>query len=181
MKHDAYTINERNQLDILLNKLGSLRRSLEQPFPEVGTEPAYWYKYLDNVKESQGNLHIWISFIACLMAKDYITHKYNVTGWDVAEKAQGAPGLDIDIKTGNGKNIIGEIKTTTPYEKDDFGAAQWTSLERDFEKLRQHNAGIKYLFVTNEVAYKYLERDRDYIRVIGLKVVLLPSGKTFTV
>jgi len=177
----AYTRKESQYISRLLRRLGKLRLAIGKPFPAHEATPEKWFIYLQRIKESQGNWSNYLSFIACLMAKEYIHRIYGIDNWDVAEKPQGAPGLDIDLKTTTGKKIIGEIKTTIPYEEDDLGAAQWTSFENDFRKLRRSRSDIRYLFVTHPLTYKYMKRDSKYIRVPGLKVVLLPTGKQFTV
>ena len=177
----VYTDKESQYINRLLRTLGKLHTAIGKPFPVIEAPPAKWFVYLQRIKESQGNLNNYLSFIACLMAKEYLHRRHGIDNWDVAEKPQGAPGLDIDLKTITGKRIIGEIKTTKPYEEDNFGAAQWTSFENDFRKLRRRRSDVKYLFVTHPLTYKYLKRDSQYVRVSGLKVVLLPTGKHFTV
>ena len=65
------------------------------------------------------------------MAKQYLNTNYGIDDFDAAEKPQGAPGLDIDIKTRSGQRIIAEIKTIYPYQSDDFGAQQKNSFKKD--------------------------------------------------
>src|SRR5579864_2450832 len=86
--------------------------------------PKQWLEYLCTIRAILGNLNNSISFVATQLAKEYLATQLYVSGFDAAEKAQGAPGLDIDIRDSDGRHIVAEIKTTVPYGQTDFGAAQ---------------------------------------------------------
>ena len=114
------------------------------------------YNFFVNFKKIQGNINNSISYIACLLAKEYLLKKHNLVKMDMSIKPQGANGLDIDENLENGKRIIGEIKTIYPLCKNDFGSAQRKSFRNDFKKLNNTNADYKYLFVTEKESYELL-------------------------
>jgi hypothetical protein len=88
-------------------------------------------------------------FSACLLAKQYLVERQGELSLDMAAKAQGAPGLDIDVCSAAGQRIVGEVKTVEPYQPKDFGARQKASFRADFKKLRSSSAAFEYLFVTS--------------------------------
>lgn len=116
--------------------------SLSEPL-----EPTALFAFLSELREIQGNLSNDVSFAATLMAKAYLLPKFGLT-FDAAEKAQGAPGLDIDVMAPDGSRVVGEIKTTVPYQGNDFGAQQAASFKKDFAKLTSAQAKHKFLFIT---------------------------------
>ncbi len=109
------------------------------------------------------------------MAKDYLAKKFRLHPFDAAAKAQGAPGLDIDVQTLDGQRVIGEIKTTTPYLPNDFGAQQRSAFEKDFEKLTTTAADHRFLFVTDRTTFGIIRR-RYADRLPGVVIVLLTTG-----
>lgn len=117
--------------------------------------PAVWYAFLSSLRQIQGNLSNDLSFVATLLAKRYLKNKFGVD-FDAAEKPQGAPGIDIDIQTTGGQRIVGEIKTTVPYQDNDFGAQQAASFKKDFVKLSAATATHKFLFVTEPRAFSVI-------------------------
>lgn len=94
--------------------------------------------------------------------------------FDVSEKPQGASGLDIDERTIDNKRVIGEVKSTTPYAKNDFGSAQKKSFLADFRKLNAAEAEHKFLFVTDERTYEIIKR-RYQTEIPDVTVVLLAN------
>lgn len=108
-----------------------------------------------------------------MLAKRYLTQRFDIQAMDVGEKAQGAKGHDIDIQTKDGLRIIAEIKTTVPYEakRGDFGANQKKELRKDWEKLATASANYKLFFVTNPDAYSIIQS--KYIGELGSTEVVL--------
>jgi hypothetical protein len=98
--------------------------------------------------------------------------------FDVADKAQGAPGLDLDPRTREGRRVIGELKTTTPYLGRALGAQQRVTFQKDFKKLVTADAYAKYFFVTDRAAFEAVRRDFAQ-EITGVIVVLLPEGESF--
>jgi hypothetical protein len=118
-----------------------------------------------------------VSFVATLLAKEYLAGRHSGCAFDCAAKSQSAPGLDINVVVGN-QRIVGEIKTTYPYNETDFGAAQLDSFRADFAKLAAAKADAKYLFLTEPEAFDVLsKRYRRELR--GVSVVSLLDGRKF--
>jgi hypothetical protein len=135
-----------------------------------------WYSYLLDMKHIVGSLDNFVSFVACLMAKDHLLQKSNVQSFEVALRAQNAPGPDIQTMTVDGKIIQGEVKTTIPCNGPYFGGNQEKSVKRDFEKLRKYDAHHKYLFVTNENTFQLLKN--KYAKYLAnVTVVQLLTGE----
>ena len=84
--------------------------------------------------------------------------------------------MDIDLETKDGRRVIGEIKTTTPYNGPDFGAQQRKSFERDFAKLSEARADHRYMFVTENATFKILCRPAFIKKLAGVTIVQLTSG-----
>ena len=117
-----------------------------------------------------------LGFFATLMAKQFLSRRHYVE-FDAAAKAQGAPGLDIDTQTRDGRRVIAEIKTTVPYLGTDFGAQQATSIKKDIVKLNSASADYKYFFVTDASAFKALKAKRYLVSTVGIRIVLLTTGE----
>src|SRR5271166_4986649 len=95
--------------------------------------------------------------------------------FDVGLKPQGAPGLDIDEQTIDGRRVVAEIKTTTPYSLTDLGSQQRASFVGDFKKLNAAAADLKFFFVTDRSSFELMRM--KYARQIpGVRIVLLPEG-----
>ena len=139
-------------------------------------DPVAWHSFLSALRKIQGNLSNDGSFIATLLAKQYLQSKFGVD-FDAAEKPRGAPGIDIDIKTSDGLRIVAEIKTTVPYQVSDFGAQQAASFKKDFVKLAASEADYKFLFVTDSAAYAALQKDKYTKLVPGVRIVHLGTGR----
>ncbi|MGC4193201.1 MAG: hypothetical protein QM589_18800 [Thermomicrobiales bacterium] len=144
--------------------------------PPLSAPPGEWFRYLTAIKEIQGNFSNDLSFVSCLMAKEYLAARLNLPVFDVAEKPQGANGLDIDEMTLDGQRVIGEIKTTTPHHVVRFGAAQIASMRKDFAKLQHHVADHKFMFVTDAASFEVLRR-RYQQHLAGITVVCLSTGE----
>ena len=117
------------------------------------------FSYLNNIKTVLGNYNQDMSYISCLLAKEYLIEKHKIKDIDVSLKAQGASGYDIEAVSETGEIIIAEIKTTQPYHApSDFGATQKDGIINDLDKLINGKADIKYFFVTEKDAYDILQR-----------------------
>jgi hypothetical protein len=58
----------------------------------------------------------------------------------------------------------------------DFGAAQITAFKKDFSKLRETAADLKYMFVTEAEAFRLLLKPKYCRQLPGVSIVLLPTG-----
>ena len=140
----------------------------------ANSDVASWFAYLSVIKALQGNANNDLSFLACLLAKKYLVERHGELSFDAAAKAQGASGLDIDVRTTTGQRIIGEVKTVEPYQLKDFGAQEKASFQADFAKLRSAAATFKYLFVTSKRAHEVLTR-KHRNDLTGITLVLLDA------
>ena len=100
--------------DRIAERVTSLRTFLFANELDSEAVPDRWYRYLNEIKKILGNFNNDVSFIATLLAKSYLTARFESLELDAAGKPQGAPGLDIDLTTEDVERIIGEIKTTIP-------------------------------------------------------------------
>lgn len=174
MNNENMTRKEIDAVYKSFQKLESLRNAL---FTDVNTGDIYEiFKFFNHIKEIMGNFNTDVSFISCLMAKDYLCSQFNLGHFDVSEKSQSAPGPDIEVYTAEGKKIIAEIKSTIPYKDKDFGSQQIDSLRNDFSKLKNSSADYKYMFVTNESAYNILNKKYS-VELDGIMLVLLEQKK----
>ena len=149
-------------------------------FPSLDDAGA-WYVYLAELKAIQGNSSNDVSFIATLMAKQYLARRYGLQGFDAAEKPQGAPGIDIDARLPDGRRLVAEIKTTSPYMPNDLGAQQKAMLEKDFTKLANAIADIKLFLVTETKTFELMKKPKYKSQLSGVTVVLLTTNEEFTV
>lgn len=133
------------------------------------------FELLKGLRRILGNIDNDMSFIGCLLIKEFLQSRHDFPELNMALKAQGSPGLDIDEMTADGKRVIGELKTTYPYKENDLGAQQKNSFIKDFEKLQRNDAEHKYFFLTERhtfdiVCTKYLNH------LQGVHIVLLPDA-----
>jgi hypothetical protein len=171
-KEMSLTENEEKQLNDVFQIINNLKNYLNENNLYQTDQIKNTYKYIIGIKNIQGNINDSISFISCLLAKNYLENIFKFKNFDVAIKSQSAPGLDIDEITEDGQRIIGEIKTTDPCKNNDFGANQIKSLRNDFEKLRKANANYKYLFVTEKKAFEIIHN--KYLQELAnVEVILL--------
>lgn len=87
------TKGERQKLVALSQIVRGLHSCLQKRAPAGSASAQSWFRYLAAIKKAQGNMHMQLSFLACLMAKAYLASRHSVEGFDVAAKAQGAPGV----------------------------------------------------------------------------------------
>jgi len=136
-----FTTSEKYELGIINNKINELKHFIKNNFFDNSSyDMKYWYNYLNNIKNIIGNFNDTLSFISCLMAKEYLMERYIITDFDVGIKSQSSPGLDIDILTVEGKRIIAEIKTTKSINENDFGSKQKESVLNDIKKLLKNSS-----------------------------------------
>jgi hypothetical protein len=137
------------------------------------------FAHLGRLSRISGNLSNGKSFGACLLAKRYLMKRFKIDELDVAEKAQGAKGPDIDAKTKAGERILAEIKTTVPYKlkSRDFGAKQLEELRKDWKKLRRAKVDHRLFFLSDRDAYDIV-RKRYRREVRGIEVLLLGDENT---
>lgn len=170
------TPNERNQLRAVEQRQIDLLDFLQgRPRPASNDSLQDWLAFLSTMKQITGNASNDVSFIATLLAKEYLCSVLHMVPFDAALKPQGAPGLDIDERTVSGERVVAETKTTVPYLETDLGAAQKATFRKDFDKLRLADAPYKFFFLTNQRAYDLMIR--RYARdLAGVSIVLLPTA-----
>jgi len=172
--------DEINGLQNIKNRIEQVRSYLiAKGLPKL-EDVAGWYNFLADIKSIQGNFNNDISFLATLMAKQYLEKKYGLSGFNAAEKAQGAPGLDIDVKLPNGKRLVAEIKTTSPYKPNDLGAQQKNTFKKDFVKLANAKADIKLFFLTEQRTFNLMRIPKYRSELSDVTVVHLPTGEEFS-
>ena len=145
--------------------------------PEVG-QAQELLRYLTGIKTALGNLNNDLGFVATLMIKTYLARRFGVENFDAASKPQGAAGVDIEAVTPTGAKIIGELKTTRPYQPG-FGAAQRTSIIKDLERLAGSTAAHRLMFVVDRDAFVALCRPSLAGRCPGIEIVELISGESY--
>lgn len=159
-------------------RISAIREYLSENNLSKPIDPIQWHSFLSELRKIQGNLSNDGSFIATLLAKNYLASKHKIN-FDAGEKPQGAPGIDIEVESSEGVSIVAEIKTTVPYQATDFGAQQAASFKKDFAKLSTSDAGEKYLLVTDSHAFEILQKDKYRKHMPGVTVVDLVSGEEF--
>jgi hypothetical protein len=168
------TESEKRYCSEIADRVSRMREFLNKNVLVEPPEPTEWHSFLSTLRKIQGNLSNDGSFIATLLAKQYLCSKFDVE-FDAAEKPQGAPGIDIDIETSEGHRIVAEIKTTVPYQVSDFGAQQAASFKKDFAKLAASEAKHKFLFVTDSGAFSALQKDKYTKLMPGVRIVHLAT------
>jgi len=79
--------NEIQYLKAVQNKDNRLRDFLNsKPFPDTASSETL-FQYLSEIKSILGNHHNDISFVASLLAKDFLIDRFEGLTWDAAEKA----------------------------------------------------------------------------------------------
>jgi len=170
------TENEKRYCSEIADRVSRMRGFLNENALTESPEPVQWHSFLSTLRKIQGNLSNDGSFIATLLAKQYLNAKFGVE-FDAAEKPQGAPGIDIDVESSDGQRIVAEIKTTVPYQVSDFGAQQAASFKKDFAKLAASAAKHKFLFVTDSGAFLVLQKDKYTKLMPGVRIVHLATGQ----
>lgn len=170
------TAQERRYCSNIADRVSQVRQFLSGNALTEPPDPAQWHSFLSALRKIQGNISNDGSFVATLLARQYLHSKFGID-FDAAEKPQGAPGIDIDVETPEGHRIVAEIKTTVPYKGADFGEQQAASFKKDFAKLVASEAKHKFLFVTDSSAFAALRRDKYTKLMPGVRVVHLASGQ----
>jgi hypothetical protein len=170
----TYTNLEAAYLERIRARLVDLREYLGKVSLSKNSHVAHWFVALAKIKAIQGNINNDLSFLACVLAKKYLEKQFGLTNFDAGAKAQGAPGLDIDLVTPSGDRVIAEIKTTVPYSGalNDLGSNQKDKFRDDFYKLNNATADYKFFFVTDKATLEVVKR--KYSREIpGVEIILL--------
>jgi hypothetical protein len=173
------TEKEKRYCSDIADRMHQMRQFLNANVLVDPPEPTVWHSFLAMLRKIQGNLSNDGSFIATLLAKQYLHSRYGVI-FDAAEKPQGAPGVDIDIYTPEGHHIVAEIKTTVPYQGTDFGSNQANTFKKDFAKLDAAEAEHKFLFVTDSNTFSILQKDKYTKLMPGVCIVDLITGEEHT-
>jgi hypothetical protein len=156
----------------------TLRSFLEREALANPLDAIHWLCYLTGIKHSLGNLNNDIGFVATLLAKAYLNRRFGITDFDAAGKPQGASGIDIEARTDDGKIVVGELKTTKPYQPG-FGAQQRMSILKDLARLATTRADYRFMFVVDPDAYRALCRRNFASKAPGVEVVDLVTGENF--
>ncbi|MEK5233848.1 hypothetical protein MHB42_19320 [Lysinibacillus sp. FSL K6-0232] len=168
---------ELNYIESLSNKLDEIRDSLTgnltSDFANKGVIEQF--EAMKGFRRMIGNIDNDLSFLGCLLMKEFLIQRHSCFGLNVALKPQGSPGLDVDETTTDGKRIIGELKTTYPYKENDLGANQKANFIKDFEKLQQNDADYKYFFLTETKTFDIV-RSKYSHHLKGIHLVLLPQA-----
>jgi hypothetical protein len=173
------TDKEKKYCSEIAGRVSTMRTFLDENNLADPPEPATWHAFLSKLCRIQGSISNDASFIATLLAKRYLQSKFRVD-FDAAGKPQGAPGIDIDIRTSEGQHIVAEIKTTVPYKASDFGANQADHFKKDFAKLTASKADYKFLFVTDSRAFAFLQEDKYRKLMPAVRVVHLGTGQEYS-
>jgi hypothetical protein len=172
-----FTEIEQQYLAAMRSRLIQLFDLLQKTDLQSSDDLSWWLQTIQGIRSIQGNTSNDLSFLGCLLAKQYLTTRHNIPAFDVAIKPQGAPGLDIDVLSDAKERIIAEIKTTVPYAgaKNNLGANQKETFKKDFRKLMTTNASFKYFFVTDRQSFDIVQ-SRYQSLISGVEVVLLTAG-----
>lgn len=169
---------EREYSTTIHTKLRELRDFFSEAPLDPEAHPIEAYRFLSRLKGVLGNLNNDISYVATLMAKEYLSQHFDISSFDAAAKPQGAAGIDVEFRTPDGRRIAAEIKTTFPYQPG-FGAQQRATISKDIEKLKKSDADAKFLFVTEQLTFESVKKVRAWTGA-GIRVVLLPGGEELT-
>lgn len=168
---------EIDYIESLSKKIDQVRAFLTDDVPSnfANEDVIEQYEAMKGFRRIMGNIDNDLSFLGCLLIKEFLNQRHSFSELNMALKPQGSPGLDVDEKTTNGKRIIGELKTTYPYKENDLGANQKNTFMKDFEKLQQNVADIKYFFVTESKTFDIVRsKYSQYLK--GVNLVLLPQA-----
>jgi hypothetical protein len=116
-------------------------------------------------KETVGNIGNDIHYLALCLANDFLFEKHGLTV--NFSKPPGSAGIDIELE-----DIVAEIKTTIPYTRNDFGAAQKREIRKDLERLELASEEHKYFFIVDKRAERILKQKycQDYpsVKLVNL-------------
>lgn len=169
------TDKERGELDQIGRRIGLLQQYLSTWDLNSSLECDEWMKRLLEIRRIQGNTNTGASFVASLLAKQFLANRFGFAPFDATEKRQAANGLDIDFKTPDGKRVIGEIKTTVPYKGEKLGGNQETAIRKDFARLAEESASFKFFFVTDPMALEIVQSCYG-VESSEIEIVLLPEA-----
>jgi hypothetical protein len=155
----------------ILEKDRVLRLYLAEHHLSPADDPAVWLAYLTGIKNLLGNVSNDLGFIATLLVKFYLAQRFGIADFDAAAKAQGAAGIDIEARTADGQTVIGELKTTKPYQPG-FGAQQRATIIKDLVRLATATADHRFVFVTDADAYAILCKPSWAARAPGVDMCL---------
>jgi hypothetical protein len=174
------TQNESEALKKTAKKLCKLRDLLHSCPLDENVDLCRLNTAVEQAQEIQGNLANDGSLIACVLARQFLQRRFEIPAFDAAAKPQGAPGLDVDVLTSSSERIIGEVKTTVPYDRKrrDLGANQKATFIKDFEKLERKEAQHKFFFVINPLTHEVVSvRYGKRLRDGNIELVLLGGGE----
>jgi hypothetical protein len=175
---DRFTSSEQHFCEIIRKKDRVLRDFLRESTLPDHIDAQTWLTYLTGIKSALGNLNNDLAFVATLLVKHYLQDRFGISDFDAAGKAQGAAGVDIEAVTKDGKPIVGELKTTKPYQPA-FGAQQRTMMLKDLKRLAASDATHRFMFVADPDAFTALCKPAFANRVPGVEIVDLVTGRTF--
>jgi hypothetical protein len=174
----TYTDAEARARAVILEKDKALRLYLAEHRFTDGDDPSDWLAYLAGLKNLLGNVSNDLGFVATLLVKRYLAERFGIDDFDAAAKAQGASGIDIEARTPDGQSVIGELKTTKPYQPG-FGAQQRTMMIKDLARLAAARADHRLMFVTDPESFATLCKPSWAARAPGVEIVDLATGRTF--
>ena len=174
----GFTPAEETLRQTILAKDAALRLYLERNSILSSGDAAHWLHYLATLKNLLGNFNNDVAFVATLLVKAYLAERFKVTNFDAAGKPQGASGIDIEAISADGKIIVGELKTTRPYQPN-FGAAQRANILKDLVRLANSTADHRFMFVIDDDAFRALCTKGFATRAPGVEVVELLGRRSF--
>ncbi|MCK1997496.1 hypothetical protein MPH47_09730 [Psychrobacillus psychrodurans] len=120
---DGLSNEEMNYIESLSEKVDKVRDFLINDMPSDFSNESLIVQYesMKGFRRIIGNIDNDMSFLGCLLIKEFLNQRHLFADLNMALKPQGSPGLDVDETTIDGKRIIGELKTTYPYKENDFG------------------------------------------------------------
>jgi hypothetical protein len=172
---DMLTEAELRYWTLIVSKDSALRALLSDRKP--GGDALAMFDYLVAVKNTLGNLNNDMSFVASLLVKPFLRKRFEID-FDAALKPQGAPGMDIDCTLPDGTRIVGELKTTKPYQSG-FGAAQKREITKDLLRLAGTAAAHRFMFVTDADSFLTICKPSFASLAPGVEVVDLVRGECF--
>ncbi|WP_029084466.1 hypothetical protein [Bradyrhizobium sp. th.b2] len=175
---DHLTVAEKRSCQSIRTKDATLRAFVERERLSDALDVRHWLRYLTGIKHSLGNLNNDIGFVATLLAKEYLIRRFGIADFDAAGKAQGASGIDILARTADGRTVVGELKTTKPYQPG-FGAAQRASILKDLARLARTTSDWRFMFVIDPDAFGALCKSNFASKAPGVEIVDLVSEASF--
>lgn len=175
----ALTEQEKRYGQEIRNKDSALRTFLAGSALPPDIDERAWLAYLTSIKAILGNLSNDVGFVATLLVKRYLAARFGIVDFDAAAKPQGAAGADIVAVSADGRQIVGELKTTTPYQPG-FGAQQRTTIIKDLTRLAASTADHRFMFVTDADTFATLCKPSWTARAPGVEIVDLVTGQSVT-